>query len=129
MNLSLAARDLVKLLFEGRLSVSNLGNFFHDQLVHLAELVLEIFVLSHVSPRKLLDLLSDVVQSFLERGLKQRSALLKDFGHLIDGAFPRAKLIALIVVWRHDEEEPLSRLVHFIVLGVTLVNIGREVAK
>ena len=103
--------------------------FVENLLNHLAELLLEISVLSDVSLRRLLSLLSDAVQFLLNHGLKLRNPLLSNFAHLADGAFPRAELIVLIVIRGHDEEEPLNFFIRFNFLRFGLMNVGGEVAE
>ena len=79
--------------------------------------------------RRLLSLLSDAVESFLQLGFKLRNPLLGDFAHLTDRAFPSAKLILFVFIWGNDEEETHSIFVDFAVLSFNLMNVGGEVAE
>ena len=91
--------------------------------------MLEIFVLSDVSLRRWLNLLSDAVQSFLELDFKLSNPLLSYPTDLTDRALPCAKLIFFIFIWSHHEEESLIILIDFAVLSFSMMNVGGEVAE
>jgi len=134
------ALSFVELLFKGNLLLLSLVEFLFkgsqfalDLLAHRIEMRIELlfesFVLNDVSLGRLFSLLSDAVQSFLKLSLKLRNPLLSYFTHLTDGAFPIAELIVFVVIWGHNEKEPLNFLVNFAIFRRSLMNIGCEVAE